>query len=114
MMLPHLRLINQTRGAPNCGYLIENWNAIIPIIDACGFESYSLRCEECEEQLGGIIERRRWPVAARETGRFDLVFVTLKSLRDSRIGSCNPLSSGALCHSPDGALRETGTRFSAA
>ena len=41
---------------PNCGYLIENWNAIIPIMDACGFESYSLRCEECEERLGGIID----------------------------------------------------------
>jgi hypothetical protein len=41
---------------PNCGYLIENWNTIIPVIDACGFESYSLRCKECEAQLGGIID----------------------------------------------------------
>lgn len=46
----------QAARCPSCGYLIGNWNAIIPIIDACGFESYRLRCEECEEQLGGIID----------------------------------------------------------
>jgi hypothetical protein len=56
MMLPLALDQPPAARCPNCGYLIENWNAIIPIVDACGFESDSLRCEECEEQLGGIID----------------------------------------------------------
>jgi hypothetical protein len=47
---------SQAVRCPNCGYLIENWDIMIPIIDACGFESYSLSCEECEAQLGGIVD----------------------------------------------------------
>jgi hypothetical protein len=47
---------SQNVRCPNCESPLWNWNTNSPIVDACGFESYSLRCDECEAQLGGIVD----------------------------------------------------------
>jgi hypothetical protein len=46
----------QATVCPSCNFGFIFRRTAIPAIDACGFESYSLRCEACGTQLAGIID----------------------------------------------------------
>jgi len=41
---------------PACGALVTLHRSATPRIDACGFESYSFRCEECGATLAGMFD----------------------------------------------------------
>ena len=41
---------------PRCEAALIFWRSCIPAIDSCGFESYSLACEQCGAGLAGIID----------------------------------------------------------
>jgi hypothetical protein len=41
---------------PACAAQVMFCRSRTPLIDACGFESYSLECDECGARLAGIID----------------------------------------------------------
>jgi DNA-directed RNA polymerase subunit RPC12/RpoP len=41
---------------PRCAARLTFGEASVPLIDSCGFESYSLKCEQCGAELVGIID----------------------------------------------------------
>ena len=41
---------------PHCGAQLMFGRSRIPLIDACGFESYHLDCDTCGTPLGGVID----------------------------------------------------------
>ena len=41
---------------PSCHTRLQSLTSLIPRIDACGFESYHLRCSECGVALAGIVD----------------------------------------------------------
>ena len=43
-------------GCPKCAARLSFQRSASPVIDACGFESYSLECADCGSRLIGIID----------------------------------------------------------
>jgi len=43
-------------GCPKCAARLRFQRNSFPLMDSCGFESYSLGCDECGAQLVGIID----------------------------------------------------------
>jgi hypothetical protein len=43
-------------GCPKCTARLTFYRGLAARIDACGFESYSLECEECGAPLTGIVD----------------------------------------------------------
>jgi DNA-directed RNA polymerase subunit RPC12/RpoP len=41
---------------PHCGAQLMFGRSRIPLIDACGFESYYFHCSACGGALGGVID----------------------------------------------------------
>jgi hypothetical protein len=41
---------------PKCAARLTFQRLPVPLIDSCGFESYSLECDRCGAQLVGIID----------------------------------------------------------
>lgn len=41
---------------PRCAARLTFGRSHVPLIDSCGFESYSLKCEQCGAALVGIID----------------------------------------------------------
>jgi hypothetical protein len=46
----------QVIACPRCGAELMFRRSLRPLIDSCGFESYSFACRECAAPLGGIID----------------------------------------------------------
>jgi len=46
----------QVVNCPNCGARLMVRRDRTPFIGSCGFESYSLECQECAVPLGGIVD----------------------------------------------------------
>jgi len=46
----------QLIGCPRCSARLRFQRNSFPLIDGCGFESYSLACDQCGAQLAGIID----------------------------------------------------------
>jgi hypothetical protein len=65
----HFKIDHERRGAgecttagayvvacPNCHAQLTALRSSVPVIDACGFESLSLVCEQCGAALAGIVD----------------------------------------------------------
>ena len=50
--LPGVEIIE----CPRCAARLTFNRAPVPPMDSCGFESYSLKCEQCGAELVGIID----------------------------------------------------------
>ena len=46
----------QVANCPHCDARLMFHRDRTPFIDSCGFESYSLECQECGVPLGGIVD----------------------------------------------------------
>jgi hypothetical protein len=46
----------QPVACPRCGVRFAFCRSAHPVIDACGFESYTFACEECGASLAGIVD----------------------------------------------------------
>jgi hypothetical protein len=46
----------QVVACPRCGAEQMFRRSLRPLIDSCGFESYSFACRECAAPLGGIVD----------------------------------------------------------
>jgi len=55
---PNTILDAQGIACPACIARAMSCGSRTPNIDACGFESYSLECDECGARLAGIIDPR--------------------------------------------------------
>jgi predicted nucleic acid-binding Zn ribbon protein len=43
-------------GCPKCSAQLRFQRSSFPLMDSCGFETYSLECDQCGAQLVGIID----------------------------------------------------------
>ena len=41
---------------PKCSARLRIQRSSLPLMDSCGFESYSLECDQCGAQLVGVID----------------------------------------------------------
>ena len=41
---------------PTCAARLIFSRKPVPLIDRCGFESYTLKCDQCEAQIVGIVD----------------------------------------------------------
>ena len=46
----------QLIGCPKCSARLRFQRSSFPLMDSCGFETYSLECDQCGAQLVGIID----------------------------------------------------------
>jgi len=46
----------QLIGCPKCSARLRFQRSSFPLMDSCGFESYSLKCHQCGAQLVGVID----------------------------------------------------------
>ena len=46
----------QLIGCPKCSARLRFRRSRFPLMDSCGFETYSLECDQCGAQLVGIID----------------------------------------------------------
>jgi len=46
----------QLIGCPKCSARLRFQRSSFPLMDSCGFESYSLECDQCGAQLVGVID----------------------------------------------------------
>ena len=46
----------QSVACPGCGARFAFCRSEHPVIDACGFESYTFACKECGASLSGIVD----------------------------------------------------------
>jgi hypothetical protein len=46
----------QIVSCPSCGAELMFRRSLRPLIDSCGFESYSFACHECAAPLAGIVD----------------------------------------------------------
>ena len=53
---PNTALGAQTIACPKCSASFVFCRSHKPFIDACGFESYTLECNECGASLAGIVD----------------------------------------------------------
>jgi hypothetical protein len=54
--LPNATWAAQVTACPVCNAQVVFCRSRTPHIDACGFESYSFECGECDALLAGIID----------------------------------------------------------
>jgi hypothetical protein len=56
VLIPSAEANAQGTACPNCNFHFEFRRTLTSAVDACGFESYSLRCDACGLLLGGVID----------------------------------------------------------